>query len=107
MIRISSVKILTAATVAITGERHSPFRDQKRAFQATGFTSSGAGAAAISIQGSLDGENFIEIGTISLVLNGATVITDGFTTDSPWLYIRAKLNSISGTNAQVTVWLGA
>jgi hypothetical protein len=101
----SSVKIINAALVAGVGERHEP-RDAKRTFQATGFTTAGAGAAAVSIQASNDGTNFLEIGTISLIL-GVAVTNDGFASDAPWRYIRAELVSISGTNAQATVWMGA
>ena len=107
MPRISSVKIVTAQTSApFTGDRHEPRVESKRTFQATGFTTAGAGAVAVSVQGSLDGANFITIGTISLVL-GVAVVTDGFASDAPWRYIRALVTSISGTNAQVTVWMGA
>jgi hypothetical protein len=74
----------------------------KVAFQARGLTSAGSGAATVIIAGSNDGENWITIGTITLVLSTA-MSSDGFTSDSGWRYFRANLSAISGTNATVLV----
>lgn len=84
------------------------FKDAPAAtFQAYGTTSAGAGAAVILIQGSnVDvTANFITIGTIGLTL-GTSSTSDGFTTTAPWKYVRAKVSSISGTNATVSVVMG-
>ena len=84
------------------------FKDSPFAtFQAYGTTSSGAGAAVILIQASnVDvTANFITIGTISLTLGTAST-SDGFTTTAPWKFVRAKVSSISGTNATVSVAMG-
>lgn len=101
----SSVKIIDAATGTVTGEKHEP-RDAKRTFQATGQTSAGVGAVAVDIEASNDGTNFLLIATISLTL-GTVTTTDGFASDAPWKVIRARVTSISGTDAAVTVWMGA
>jgi hypothetical protein len=76
-----------------------------RTFQATGQTSSGAGAAAVGIQASNDGEYWIDLGTITLTLEAATT-TDGFASSAAWKLIRANVSSISGTGAAVTVIAG-
>lgn len=74
----------------------------KWAFQAYGSTSAGSGAATIVIQVSnVDTDAaYINMGTISLTL-GTTVTADGFASDAPWKYVRAKVTAISGTNASV------
>ena len=80
----------------------------KRAFQAYGSTTAGAGAAVIEIYGSLFGitGTWVLLGTITLTL-GTVVTNDGFASDSPWPYLAVKVVSISGTNAAVTVGVGA
>lgn len=80
----------------------------KRAFQAYGSTSAGAGAAVIEIYGSLFGitGTWVLLGTITLTL-GTSVTNDGFPGDAPWPYLTVKVVSISGTNAAVTVAVGA
>lgn len=101
----SSVKLLNAATATGSGESHEP-RDAKRTFQATGFTTAGVGAVDVRIEASNDNSNFLEIGSITLVLS-TTAATDGFLSDAAWRHIRARVASISGTGASVTVWMGA
>lgn len=80
----------------------------KRAFQAYGATTAGAGATVIEIYGSLFGitGTWVLLGTITLTL-GTAVVCDGFASDAPWPYIATKVVSISGTNAAVTVGVGA
>lgn len=102
MERFKSEKILSAATVTGAGSAFECW-DERQAFQALGTTSSGAGAASIKIQGSLDNSNWIDLGTITLTL-ATTSSSDGFGIDVPWRYVRANVSSISGTGASVTVW---
>jgi len=64
----------------------------------------GTHGGEIIAQGTLDETNWVTIGDISLTLS-TSVATDGFAIDAPWLYIRANVESISGTGAAVTVWL--
>jgi len=101
----SSVKLLDAVLVPVTGESHAPV-DAKRTFQATGFTTAGAGSVTIVIEASNDNVNFLTLATITLVL-GVAVTTDGTASDAAWRYVRARVTAISGTGAQTTVWLGA
>ena len=77
----------------------------KRTVQAIGKTSAGVGAASIFVQASNDGTNWVTIDTLSLTL-GTTITSDHYTEDLPWKYIRANVNSISGTDAEVSVFLG-
>lgn len=102
----TAIMTKTAATAGSSYEVDRRIEDnQKRAFQAVGTTSSGAGATTVLVQGSLDDTNWITLGTISLTLS-TTASTDGFTTDAPWLYIRGNCASISGTGASVTLYVG-
>jgi hypothetical protein len=73
-------------------------------FQANGLTTADAGAATILIQVSNDGVNFITLGTITLTL-GTSVTSDGFAVANTWEYFRANLSAISGTDANVTVYM--
>jgi hypothetical protein len=103
--KISSVKLLSAATATGAGESHSPWTNF-RTFQAVGRTTAGAGGVDADVEGSNDGINWIDLGTITLVLS-TTDSTDGFASDAAWRYVRANVTSISGTGASVDVWLGA
>lgn len=77
----------------------------KRTFQASGSVSASTGAASIDIEVSNDGTNWIVLGTISLTL-GTTTTSDGFVSDAPWKHVRANVDSISGTDASVDVYMG-
>lgn len=77
--------------------------DGLQTFQASGTTTSGAGAATIVIQVSNDNSNWITAGTITLTL-GTSATTDGFALSANWKHVRANLTAISGTGAAVTVF---
>lgn len=102
--RTNAVQILSGATATGAGEVHDPV-GAKMAFQAIGVTSSGAGASDVLIEASLDGSNWVTLATISLTLS-TTATSDGFVADAPWAFIRANVNSISGTGATIDVWMG-
>lgn len=76
-----------------------------KTFQAIGSTTAGAGACVVLVQASNDDTNWITIGTITLTL-GVTATSDGFASDAQWAYIRGNVQSISGTNASVTLIIG-
>lgn len=78
----------------------------RMAFQADGVTSAGAGAVDVDVEASLDGVAWVVLGTISLVLS-TILATDGFASDAPWKFIRGNVTSISGTDATVTLRMGA
>ena len=74
-----------------------------RTFQAT-VTGTGTVSATVVIEGSNDNSNFLEIGTI--VLSGTASDSDGFASNAPWAYVRARCSAISGTGAQVVAIMG-
>lgn len=100
------LKILDAATTTETGESHHVWGND-RTYQAIGKTSAGSGACEVAIQVTNDPSNansWMTLGLITLTL-GTTDTADGFGSHVGWAHVRAKVNSISGTGAQVTVWL--
>jgi hypothetical protein len=76
----------------------------QHSFQASGLTTASAGAATILIQVSNDGVNYLTMGTITLTLGTATT-SDGFAAANSYEYYRANVSAISGTGAQVTVYM--
>lgn len=105
-VKNETVAIASAVTTTATGTAFQLI-GKNAVFQATGTTSAGSGAATILIQVSeVDTDAaYMTMGTISLTL-GTTLTADGFASDAPWKYTRAKVSAISGTNASVTVYAG-
>ncbi len=108
----NSVALLSAATATGYGEAMNA-RDTRRTFQALGTTTAGAGAAVIEIYVSnvpspvtATDVEWKLLGSISLTL-GTTKTNDGFASDAGWRWVRAKVASISGTNASVDCYMGA
>jgi hypothetical protein len=102
--------LLNAATTTGAGTAWNP-RDTaayatyvQHSFQAKGATTASTGAATILIQVSNDGVNFITLGTITLVL-GTSTTSDGFAVANSYEYYRANVSAISGTGANVTVYM--
>lgn len=104
-LRITPTTLLLDATAPTSGDGKRPM-SEKRTFQAKGQTSAGAGACDVRIEGSNDNTSWVELGQITLTLSTSTS-TDGFVSDSPWTYVRARVDSISGTGAEVTVLAGS
>lgn len=98
------VKLLDAVIVTGAGTSRE-VREPKRTFQLDGTTSAGAGAVEVDVEVSNDNTNFIVLGTITLVL-ATTSSSDGFASDAPWQYVRGNVQSISGTDAAVTLTMG-
>lgn len=89
-----------------TGAGTAIFKDSPLAtFQVSGSVTASTGAAVVLIQFSNDNTNWITGGTVTLTL-GTSTTTDGFTTNAPWKYVRANVQSISGTNASVSAVMG-
>lgn len=102
---LSSVKLLDAVTA--TGARAShPSRGSHRTFQAVGNTTGGVGSATIKVQVSNDDVNFIDLATITLTL-GTVETTDGLASEAAWRHVRGNVTALSGTGANVTLWMGA
>lgn len=81
-------------------------RDVDSSFQAV-VTGDGAVSAEISIEASNDGVNALETAHGTITLSGTDVSSDGFETSSRWLYVRANVTALSGTEATVKVLMGA
>lgn len=62
----------------------------------------------VVIEGSNDGVNAAStvLGTITLTDANGGPVSDGFTTDSAWLYFRSRVVSISGAGAIVKTLMG-
>lgn len=65
----------------------------------------GAVAATVLIEVSNNNLHWITLGTITL--SGTTEAADGFVSDESWPMVRARLTAVSGTDAAVTVTMGA
>jgi hypothetical protein len=77
-----------------------------RTFHLFGTTSAGAGAASVKIQASNNGTVWEDIDTLSLTLS-TTVDTDYFEMTAAWKFVRGNVDSISGTDAAVTLVMGS
>ena len=101
---IRTQALLSAVTVTGAGTKLEPWGVRKT-FQLTGKTSTGVGAASVKVEGSLDGDNWKLLDTLTLTLG--TVVTSDFGVNTEaWRFIRGDVDSISGTNGEVTLTLG-
>lgn len=66
----------------------------------------GAVSATVVIECSNDGTYAVATALGTITLSGTTSSTDGFTTNAPWKYVRARVTAISGTGATVQVYMG-
>ena len=76
----------------------------QHSFQAVGSTTASTGAATIVIEASNDGTNYVTMATITLTLS-TTPSSDGFAAANSWEFYRASVSAISGTGANVTVYM--
>jgi len=105
--------ILQTGGVTTTTTGNFQYKDSPNAtFQAV-VTGSGTVAATVVIDCSNDISGpgntpqywcTTTLGTITL--SGTTSASDGFTTSAPWKFVRVRVTAISGTNANVQVWMG-
>jgi len=111
MAQVRSSFLLEAATTAVAG---SPTRPSAAflTLQAYGETTAGSGATVILIEvtnieapATATSVDWVQACSISLTL-GTTRTSDSCTLAAPWRLIRAKVSSISGTNASVNVRIG-
>ncbi len=93
---------VTTTTTGNTVIKDSPFAT----FQAN-VVGTGTVSATVVIDCSNDGVYWCTTPLATITLTAATTSsTDGFTTQAPWKYVRARVTAISGTNATVTVFMG-
>lgn len=98
------LSILAATTTTATGS--GMYKDSpKSAIQAT-VVGTGVVTATVVIDASNDNTFWCATALGTITLSGTTSSSDGFTTDAPWKYIRARITAISGTGATVTVNMG-
>lgn len=96
--------LLVGATTNVTGN-WVPKDSINATFQAS-ITGTGAVAATVTIEVSNDGVNAAKTSLGVITLSGTTTDSDGFATNSAWVYVRAKITGISGTGATVSVNMG-
>lgn len=93
--------LLVSATATSTGDWQ--FKDAPQtSFQAT-VTGTGAVTATVVIDVSNDATYAVATALGTITLSGTTSDSDGFTTNAPWKYVRARVTAISGTGATVNV----
>ncbi len=102
--KASTVLLLDAKTTTGAGSTF-PFPSGRATLQAVGSVSASTGSVAVDIQVSNDGVNWLTLGTITLSLT-TSESSDGFAADAPWSFVRANVTSISGTDAEVSVFMG-
>lgn len=97
-------KTYTGVASNITGA--SKYKDSPFATYQAVVTGTGAVTATVNIYGSNDGVNFCATALGTITLTGTSPQSDGFTTQSPWKYVRAVLSNLTGTNASCYVLQG-
>lgn len=98
---LTALKLLTKATAPASGEIvELAGKHVNRTYQAN-LTAVDPCTADVSIEVSLDRENWMVLGHITLADDD--VKTDGFVSNAAWLFTRATLNSITGVGASVDV----
>ena len=95
------IGVTTTTSTGLAIFKDSPFAT----FQAT-VTGSGAVTATVVIDCSNDGVNWCSTVLGTITLSGTTSASDGFTTQAPWKYVRARVTAITGTSAVVDVLMG-
>lgn len=94
----------TGVTTTATSNR--VYKDSPKTTIQAIVTGTGAVTATVVIDVSNDGDNWCSTVLGTITLSGTTSSADGFTTDAPWKYMRARVTAISGTSATVTVLYG-
>jgi hypothetical protein len=94
---IFTAKLTTGASSAVRPEN---FGHTNILFQASGTTSVSTGSATVKLQGSNDGTNWVDIGSISLTL-GTAATSDKIATVENWTFIRGNVTAITGTGASI------
>jgi len=97
-----TIQTIAAGGSAATGSSKNGQGDAT--FQAT-VSGTGAVSATVNIEVSNDNTNWLVLGTITL--SGTTSATDGFASTANWRYVRSNCTAISGTNAALSVVMGA
>jgi len=103
--KVGVIPLIDNVTAISNGRQVEPWHTN-RTFEAYGTTSAGVGAAEIAIEvRNSENSEWLLMGSITLTL-GTTVTSDGFTSNRAWRYVRARVDSISGTDATVSANMG-
>lgn len=78
----------------------------KSTFQAIANGTSGAFSTTVKVQVSNDNTNWEDAITFSLSGTATTADTDGNNIQAPWRYVRGNVTAISGTGANVILYMG-
>jgi hypothetical protein len=98
-----AVTLLSKAGSGVAGEWFAvPPSRPRRAFQGV-VSGPGSVSASVVIEASNDAANALPLGTIDL--SGTSPQTDGFLSDAEWVFVRARVVSVSA-GAVVTVTMG-
>lgn len=82
----------------------------RKTYSAAGYTSAGAGAATVAIEGSFDAVTWDTIGTITLTLSATPSDgpnSDSFASADRYPFVRANVTALSGTDATVRAGRGS
>lgn len=102
---INTTKLLSAVTSTGAGTSQS-LPSGRCTFQAIANGTSGAFSATVIVQVSNDNTNWEDAITFSLSGTATTADSAGNTLDAPWAYVRGNVSAISGTGANVTLYMG-
>lgn len=105
---ITTSKLLDAVTSTGAGESKEFIKKEGSAgtFHAIANGTSGAFSATVKVQVSNDGTNWEDAITFSLSGTAPTADSAGDNINAPWKYVRGNVTAISGTGANVTLYMG-
>jgi hypothetical protein len=99
--RVTDILPSTGTTTTATGSWY--WKDAPKSAIQASVVGTGAVSATIILEVSNDGVNAVSTALGTITLTGTTSVSDGFTTDAPWKYLRARITAVSGTGATVNV----
>ena len=109
--QVTYISLISAGTADYTASDDLPMWCRNKVFSAYGTTTAGAGTGTVTISASTNKSVWYELNKMSLTFDAGSDVFDGSSTeymfpdDDPWPYIRATLESITGTGAVVDVHL--
>ena len=93
--------ILKDATTVSTGAWM--FKDAPQASYQVVLAGTGAVTATVVVEVSNDGLVAVVTPLATVELTGTNLVCDGFTSDAPWKYVRARITVLTGTGATINV----
>lgn len=99
--QVFSAQATTGASAALRPENAA---HTNLLFHASGTTASGSGSATVKLQGSNDGTNWVDIGSVTLTL-GVSATSDKVASVENWLFVRGNVTALTGTGATINATL--